>query len=100
MASYYVKIPTNLRSGSVASEIPGALEKLVCHHSASLGREPEADLSTGPDGKRMESHVQLVRGVEGAYMIGAIQFTQPTSPSRPAAASMPEGSVFSMLGIP
>ena len=32
----------------------------------------------------MKSRVQLVRGVEGAYMIGAIQFCQAVAPSTEA----------------
>lgn len=85
----------DVRNGALA----GSAERDWSHRRASLGREPEADLSTGPDGKRMESRVQLVRGVEGAYMIGAVQFSQPTPPSRPPVTSLPEDSVFSFLGM-
>lgn len=50
---------------------------------ATLDRELDADLSDGPDGKRMMSQVQLVRGADGAYIIGATQFS-PGSASKPA----------------
>ena len=50
---------------------------------ATLDREVDADLSDGPDGKRMVSEVQLVRGADGGYIIGATLFS-PGSASKPA----------------
>ena len=59
----------------------------------ALGRQPDADLSTGPDGKRMQSRVQLVRGVEGAYMIGAISFSQAVAPGKLRPGNGERGSM-------
>jgi hypothetical protein len=49
--------------------------------SSLLGREEDGLLSEGVDGRRLQSHVQLLNGREGCYMIGSVEFTEPHAAS-------------------